>query len=318
MPLDPSATADASHSLILGAYARLPVEMLEPFARSLRATGFQGRFHVLVAGYDATALRQLGELADHVQPVDDQYDRVPPRASTALGYARRQRGLRRFYTSLFTAVVRAASERASLDRWRNLEFHLEGLQSLRYEHYLRYLMEDAPEADVVMITDLRDVVFQRDPFADPVTGLEVYLEDSSEQIGHDGFNTTWLRNLYGSEFVEARRGQPLSCSGVVIGTRTAMMTYLNEMATGIVWRRRPMGSHDQAVHNGLLHTGRLRSAKVVPNEHGRVLTLGGMTALPMSDGGDLLNADGTIPAVIHQWDRHPELITRLRVLQDAV
>ena len=148
-------------------------------------------------------------------------------------------------------------ERASLDRWRNLEFRLEGLQSLRYGHYLRCLMEDAPDADVVMITDLRDVVFQRDPFADPVTGLEVYLEDSSERIGHDGFNTTWLRNLYGSEFVEARRGQPLSCSGVVVGTRTAMMTYLNEMVTGIFWRRRPMGSHDQGVHNGLLHTGRL-------------------------------------------------------------
>ena len=96
-----------------------------------------------------------------------------------------------------------------------------------------------------------------------------------------------------------------------------MMTYLNEMATGIVWRRRPMGSHDQAVHNGLLQTGRLPSAKVVPNEHGRVPTLGRMTALHMGDAGILLNADGTIPAVIHQWDRHPGLVSRLRALRLA-
>ena len=161
--------AYSSPPLILGAYAHLPVEMLEPFARSLRATGSQGRFHVVVAGYDAGALRQLGELADHV-PVDGEYDRVPPRASAALRYARLRRGLRRFYPSLFTVAVRSASERASLDRWRNLEFRLEGLQSLRYGHYLRCLEEDAPDAEVVMISDLRDVVFQRDPFADPVTG----------------------------------------------------------------------------------------------------------------------------------------------------
>jgi hypothetical protein len=75
-----------------------------------------------------------------------------------------------------------------------------------------------------------------------------------------------------------------------------------------------MGSHDQAVHNGLIHTGRLPSAKVVPNEDGRVLTVGRMAALHMSDSGVLLNADGSIPAVIHQWDRHPSLISRLRAL----
>src|SRR3954469_19452091 len=79
---------------------------------------------------------------------------------------------------------RASAVRCS---WRSLEFHLEGLQSLRYVHYRQSLLNDAPDADLVMITDLRDVVFQGDPLADPVTGLEVYLEDDSERIGADGF-----------------------------------------------------------------------------------------------------------------------------------
>ena len=313
MPVDPSATG-SRRALILGAFSGLPVDMLEPFTQSLRATCFQGRFHIVAAGYDAGALQQLREAADHVRAVDDEYN-PPPRLSVVLGFARGQRGLRRFYPSLFEAVARAGFERHSFDRWRNLEFRLEGLQSLRYAHYYRCLVEDAPDADVVMITDLRDVVFQRDPFADAAVGLEVYLEDSSEQIGKDGFNTRWLRDLYGSEFVEARRGRPVSCSGIVIGTRTAMMEYLTEMMTSIVWRRRPMGPHDQGIHNWLIQAGRLPFAELIPNEHGRVLTLGKIKTPRMSEDGVLTNADGSVPAVIHQWDRHPSLVSRLRALR---
>lgn len=312
MPADGSL-AGSQRSLILGAYSRLPIGMLEPFARSLKATGFQGRFHVVAAGYDSDQLRQLAALADHVVPVDDEYDRVPPRVCTALGFARRQRGLRRLYPHLFKAVCRAASEQDSLTRWRNLEFRLEGLQSLRYMHYYRRIVDEAVDAEVVMISDLRDIVFQRDPFTDPVTGLELYLEDSSERIGQDGgFNTRWLNDLYGKEFIDASRGQPLSCSGVVVGTRSAMLTYLSEMVADIVWRRRPMGSHDQGVHNALIQTGRLPSTQLIPNESGRVLTLGKMQKFQKNREGFLLNADGSIPAVLHQWDRHASLVADLR------
>lgn len=306
MPADALQTR-SQHALILGAYSHLPIHMLEPFARSLKATGFEGRFHVVAAGYDRDQLRRLAALADHVHPVDDAYDRVLPRTCAALGLARRQRGLRRFYPSLFKAVCRAASERDSLNRWRNLEFGLEGLQSLRYIHYYQCLVDEAVDPDAVMITDLRDVVFQRDPFSDPVTGLELYLEDGSERIGGDGFNTRWLRELYGEEFVNARRGQLLSCSGVVVGTRGAMLAYLAEMIDGIIWRRRPMGCHDQGVHNALIQTGRLPSAQLIPNQTGRVLTLGRMGTFRTNDDGLLLNADDSIPAVLHQWDRHASL-----------
>jgi hypothetical protein len=302
----------SERSLILGAYSRLPIQMLEPFVRSLRATGFQGRFDVFVAEYDRDQLRSLAGLADRVIPVDDDYSHAPSRFSVALGFARRQRGLRRFYPPLFKAVCRTASERDSLDRWRNLEFQLEGLQSLRYLHYYRHLTDEAVDAEVVMITDLRDVVFQRSPFADPVSGLELYLEDGSERVGQDGsFNTRWLRELYGQEFVDVRRGQPVSCSGVVVGTRSAMLTYLSEMIAGVIWRRLPMGSHDQGVHNALIQTGRLPTARLIANETGRVLTLGRMQAFRTNEDGVLLNADGSIPAVLHQWDRHASLAARL-------
>jgi hypothetical protein len=87
--------------------------------------------------------------------------------------------------------------------------------------------------------------------------------------------------------------------------------YLGEMIGEIVWRRRPMGSHDQAVHNMLLGRGRFGSPTIVPNGHGRVLTMGKMRTYEMDPDGTLLNADGSIPAVVHQWDRHVQIAARI-------
>ena len=306
MKADP-ISGNSRHALILGCYSRLPIEALEPFARTLKATDFHGRFHIIAAGYDRDGLDRLAELADHVRPVDDDYSVTRPPMSAVLGHVKHQRGARRFYAPLFQAVVRCAPERNSLDRWRNLEYYLEGLQSLRYGHYYRAIIEDAPDAAIVMISDLRDVVFQRDPFAEPVDGLELYLESSSETIGEKGWTTEWLLDLYGDRFVDARRGHVVSCSGTVIGTRAAMLAYLSEMQAAIIWRRRPMGHHDQGVHNWLIQSKRVPYATLVRNEYGRVITLGTMGS-PRIEEGVVLNADGSVPAVVHQWDRHPELV----------
>jgi hypothetical protein len=181
-------------------------------------------------------------------------------------------------------------------------------------YYHRYIVERAPQADRIMLTDLRDVVFQRDPFEDPLVGLEVYLEDESVRIGADAFNTRWIRELFGESLVREMTGRVVSCSGTVIGTREAMLAYCAEMMRSIVWRRRPMGEHDQAVHNALLYEGRLPAATAIPNGTGRVLTLGGMAAPGIDHDGLIRNSDGSVPAVLHQWDRHAALAERFSAL----
>jgi hypothetical protein len=297
-------------SVVLGAYTGMPVTGAEPFASSLRATGFQGRLVIFTGLLPSRADEaRLSELADEVVCVDGDYPAPNGVVERLLRFLGATRGLRRSYPFVFQAVVLAApTDRA--EYWRRLEYHLEGLQSLRYLHYLRYLTSSAADADVVMLTDVRDVYFQRDPFAEPVTGLELYLEDDSVRIGHDAFNTRWLRHLYGDTEVERLRGRPVSCSGTVIGTRAAVVSYLEEMTSELLRRRRPMGSHDQGVHNGLLLQGRLRRPTVVRNGSGRVLTLGRMRSFASAADGTVLNADGSVPAVLHQWDRHAALVER--------
>src|SRR4029079_15456105 len=108
------------------------------------------------------------------------------------------------------------TERRSLERWQTAEYQLGGMQALRYGHYYDLLHRFAPDADQILLTDLRDVLFQADPFAAPLSGLEVFLEDSSMRVGEDTHNRRWIRNLYGEDVVKRIGGCVVSCSGTVI------------------------------------------------------------------------------------------------------
>lgn len=296
--------------MILGAHTGIPPRLIEPFARSLRACGFEGAFVVFTGLSGEREKDELRKLADVVVDVDPDYRRLPAAVQRSLYFLRSTRGLRRAYPPLFSMLAGR-----SLDRRRSLEFHLEGLQSLRYSHYRRYLAGLETLPDAVLLTDLRDVAFQRDPFEDPVTGLELYLEDDSVRIGSESFNARWIRNLYGAAELERLGDHPASCSGTIVGTGAAVLAYLDAMTGEIARHRRPLGSHDQAIHNALLHDGHLGVVTVVRNGEGRVLTLGKMSSYETAPDGPVLNADGSVPAVLHQWDRHAALVERVEALR---
>lgn len=296
-------------SLILGVATALPRPFFEPFARSLSTTAYRGRFGIVLGQYSADAGRSIADLSDFVVAVDDKYDRVNSLLLGALRVTRNTRRVRRAYPALFAAAA-ARRERGSLSRWRALEYHLEGLQALRYNHY--YDIVRRSDADYILLSDLRDVIFQRDPFDPPPCGLELFLEESHMTIHSEYFTHRWMRALYGATEVAALGDEVASCSGTVIGPRPDMLHYLKEMSQEIIWRRRPLGSHDQGVHNHLLRSGRFGTAVIVPNGHGRVLTMAGMPHVERATTGQVLNYDRSVPAILHQYDRHPQLAAELR------
>ena len=256
----------------------------------------------------------MAQLADITICVDDDYQMsLGPAVARVLRRLRDTRRVRRVYPSMFHLATVIGRERYALDRWRTLEFHLEGLQALRYAHYYE-ILQRTPDTDQVLLTDVRDVLFQSDPFTPPAQQLEVFLEEPGLTIGSEPFNRRWIHNLYGADELAAIGGLTASCSGTVAGPRDAVLNYLKEMSEAIMTRRRPLGSHDQGVHNHLLRHDRFPHARIVPNGYGRVLTMGGMRQVRRDAEGRALNHDGTVPAVIHQYDRHPTIAGQLVTL----
>lgn len=141
-----------------------------------------------------------------------------------------------------------------------------------------YLVACSECTGPVLISDFRDVFFQRDPFGDGtlhVTGLEVFEEDKQQMTDHWIVNFP-VANCKNTSFVE-----PMLCSGTTIGTRVAMIQYLTIMEQEMhEWMKDPncccnlLNGDDQSIHNYLFYAGKLPFAKAIPNRIGTINTVG--------------------------------------------
>lgn len=182
----------------------------------------------------------------------------------------------------------------------------------RYITYYEYLMrqERLPAGGRryrhIFLTDVRDVVFQADPFP-PSLDHDVlfFLENRTYTIGSCASNRTWVEDGFGQGMGEELADRPISCSGTTLGTLDGIITYLLHMQI-LALRIRRVARHtvgiDQGIHNVMLHK------RIVPNagmvENGRIVgTIGhGIEDAHVTPDGLIRNGDGSIIPVIHQYD----------------
>lgn len=174
-----------------------------------------------------------------------------------------------------------------------------------FDHFL----SQRPGVRGVLITDVRDVVFQAPPFEPSPTRLQVFVE-ADQPLGRHAFNMKYLTALAGADVARQLAAAPCLCVGTVMGPREAMMRFCRLVLTLAATPRSEIGGAfgaDQAACNLAAHLG-LMEMDVVPN-YGRVATLG----LTPADGlglvdGRIVNPDGTRSPIVHQYDRHPALL----------
>jgi hypothetical protein len=151
------------------------------------------------------------------------------------------------------------------------------LANTRYEIYWIVVHNYNPH-QWILIVDMRDTVFQTDPFehvprrtdASGESGLLYFFGENREatRLGKSKMNNKWLTNAYGAYVSEALQDKPTICSGATMGEQVAMETYVRAMVaeadeTGTVI----MGS-DQGFHNRLHYSGKLIHADKI---HGIVV-----------------------------------------------
>ena len=194
-------------------------------------------------------------------------------------------------------------------------FHLYRLYLENRQHLYRHILH----------TDVRDVMFQDDPFAriNAFGGGVFFLESNHLLIGTSPTNRGWMTEnctVYKKEgMLERTKHRLRSCSGNMLGTWHAAYWYSRLMeeeqqrtadaARGADGSVRAGGwCADQAVHQALLWTGafaaRLRNVTTLTNEDGPLCTMGDVVELAVDDLGEVRNARGEPYAVVHQYDRH--------------
>lgn len=165
----------------------------------------------------------------------------------------------------------------------------------------------------VFLTDVRDVVFQASPFAAPLTQLEVFIESEKVVMAEHAFQIKHLRALAGRTLAEGLEDQHCICAGTIAGPASEVL----KLCRLILWLgaipRSAIGGGfgvDQASLAVAVRYG-LIDAQVEDN-YRRVATLGPRLDGVRIDDGRIINADGTVSPVVHQYDRHPELMAAVR------
>lgn len=307
---------DDSGFLVLGTAIGYSAEQIAPFLDSLRASGYAGGVALVVSRSDLVRFRPHPLFAGVSLIGATQW---LPLRFRGLQKAPARRWLWRPLQLLIWTLLRGAGhlplpERA---RWR-LQIPLaEFLYPPTESRFLRYhtLLRKSRHTRI-LLSDVRDVVFQRDPAAAlPAQGLAISLEVPDYTIGTEPWNRSRVTLIYGETVLGQVSAQPVSCSGVTAGDIGAMRRYLELMVRDIVglnWSAARQGWFDQAIHNVILRTHWKEPLQGLGTLTSAVATLGAVpdASLRLDAEGRLLNNDGSIVSVVHQYDRKPAL--RLR------
>jgi hypothetical protein len=186
-------------------------------------------------------------------------------------------------------------------------------QLTRYLMYFDFLSGYKHALNFVMFSDVRDVIFQADPSSltqSKTPEFHVFLESEDVPIDRDGSNLRWLHDAYGQDVASVIGAMPICCSGITIGDHAGMLSYTGMMIDEM--RQQSGGMRirgvDQGIHNFILWMRRPALAVIHKNAD-HVLTLGVGTKGSYGVAEDMVTAAaGHIPPIVHQWDRHPELV----------
>ena len=161
------------------------------------------------------------------------------------------------------------------------------------------------------LSDTRDVIFQKNPAEFlPSKGLNVYEEDQCMSLGTCPYNSLWIKLGYGETTLDMLKDNFISCVGTFCGDRESILNYLDKLVTEIKKiQPRTNEPQDQGAHNYLIR-GQVKS-HVWNNEEGEVYTVGYIKPFGVVkvEDGKVINLSKDVPAVIHQWDRHPNLVS---------
>ena len=198
-----------------------------------------------------------------------------------------------------------------LPHWSTRKLH-GPIHAHRFERFARILQAAAGRYDQVLASDVRDVLFQRHPFAGvTAAGCRFYLEAGPWTIGTEPTNWRWTKLFLSPEEAAAIAPCRITCCGVVLGGAAAMSAYLTRLAGylhGLPIGIRREGGADTVFHNKMAHLTHEVAAEIVENDvHVATMGLTPPDAYVAEPDGLIRTADGRLPAILHQYDRLPDI-----------
>ncbi len=274
---------------------------LAPFFNSLNQSGFQGDICYITREQDAPALSnysKVGNIKIHL------FHELQPMKK------KRVRKIGKFIDS--TCARLPLLKKPSL-KFREKYAFKNACAHLRRHFLIRDILESfAQDYHNVMMTDVRDVVFQRDPFDFDIQPGSIYyfLEAEHTRIQDCEKNSWWITEMLGEEALERLGPNYISCGGTIIGCPKIMLMHFKITTESIAQNLRccNRAGIDQAPHNLIIWDKLVPNIHVIPNRDGIILTMQTTKRehWSISDDGLIVVDGDKIPNTVHQYDRYPD------------
>jgi hypothetical protein len=231
--------------------------------------------------------------------------------------------------------INLVMDQPTLDRTRdflksqNVDFTLVDLHyetsptpvnNLRYNYYESIITSGNYKH--ILLSDIRDVVFQKNPFVNLPEDQYLYLfqEDSGVPIGEEMYNSMWIKMVYGDQIFDQIKKHLVICSGTVMGSPARILEYVNLIIHDLnkvkerspdVWKQNVL---DQAPGMYLVYAKeqKIQGLEIKPSGH-IVGTIGLSVYHDLAQDrikgyAGVVYVNDLMPAVIHQYDRQGELL----------
>ena len=194
-----------------------------------------------------------------------------------------------------------------------IPIHLHPMPETQVGPAVYFHLSDLPlyPDDFVMHVDIRDAYFQSYPFAAleySQTKLHVFAENSAKPVDQEPINLGWQNKLHANAIPDFLKGKPVVCFGVIgAGRWEVFQKHLKSVLRRMLMNQRFYGM-DQTIHTTMVHENP-ENYILHTNEDGPVMHL--HTQQPVAEIRDrrlvIKTIKGSIPAVVHQYDRYPNL-----------
>jgi hypothetical protein len=178
----------------------------------------------------------------------------------------------------------------------------------RYFAYLDHL-ENHDCYRNVMLSDVRDVFFQDDPFRQPLQNHVVCAVENM-LIRQNRMNALWLYKAYGQAVLATMLNHRVSCSGTTIGTYAGIRGYCSLMCEQINTKIN-VETTDQAYHN-FVYWNKNSGFMSLDIEERFFNTVGSKNRSVFEIDQHRVRVDGVESVAVHQYDRHESLSAHVR------
>ena len=271
-------------------FAALVEGIVRPGSRATRPTGDARRDLVLgfCCNYDLAAVEPFLASLQHLGPV----------VEVVLFVANMQDDFHRAARHLGVRVEDATP-------YLSLGYHV---INARHFMYRDFLARQGGDYRRVLLTDVRDVIFQSNPFEIHTTAPVSFAAEDARIHQDQAWNSRWLCELYGEAVLNEVADNWISCAGTTLGTVEGIVHYLDVMCHELVSREFDRSAiYDQGIHNYIVW--KLRPAWGALDEDDRIVSTVIATARDRIDvRGDGIWIDQRRSPIIHQWDRQPAMV----------